>query len=86
VVLPTIRGHLLTNLLLISLWTFNDFTPFLITAGGPSGATEILPVYVYNNAIRFGQLGFGAAVSAIMLGINLVIALVYLRLLRTRDA
>jgi multiple sugar transport system permease protein len=85
VVLPTIRGHLLTNLLLISLWTFNDFGPFLITAGGPDGATEILPVYVFNNAIRFGELGFGAAVSAIMLAINLVIALLYLRLLRRRD-
>jgi multiple sugar transport system permease protein len=86
VVLPTIRGHLLTNLLLISLWTFNDFTPYLLTAGGPNGATELLPIYVFRNAISFGQLGFGAAVSALMLAINLVIALVYLRLLRRREA
>ena len=35
VVFPHIRGHILTNLLLISLWTFNDFSPFLLTAGGP---------------------------------------------------
>jgi multiple sugar transport system permease protein len=38
VVFPHIRGHILTNLLLISLWTFNDFTPYLITAGGPNDA------------------------------------------------
>lgn len=81
-VFPRIRGHVLTNLLLISLWTFNDFTPFLITAGGPEGRSEILPVYVYNLALRDGELGVGAAVSFLILIINLVFALAYLRLLR----
>ncbi len=80
IVLPTIKGHILTALLLISLWTFNLFTPFLITGGGPGNATEILPIYVYRRALRFGELGYGAAISAIMLAINLLIALVYLRL------
>lgn len=86
VVFPNIRGHVLTNTLLISLWTFNDFTPYLITAGGPNGASEILPVYIYNVALNEGALGLGAAISLIMLLINLVIALVYLRLLRERKS
>ncbi|GAA4084942.1 sugar ABC transporter permease [Actinomadura miaoliensis] len=81
-VLPRVRGHLLTGLLLVSLWTFNDFTPFLITAGGPDGRSEIMSVYVYRTALGDGRLGFGAAVSLVMLLINLVIALVYLRTLR----
>ncbi len=84
VVFPRIRGHMLTNLLLISLWTFNDFTSFQITAGGPEGRSEILPVYIYNVALSGGRLGFGAAVSFLVLLINLVLALVYLRLLRGR--
>jgi multiple sugar transport system permease protein len=84
VVLPHIRGHLLTNTLLISLWTFNDFTPYLLTAGGPERRSETLPVYIYDTAIFDGQLGYGAAVSLLMLLINLVIALFYLRLLRER--
>lgn len=82
VVLPSVRGYALTNLLLISLWTFNDFTPFLITGGGPSGATEILPIYIYQEALAFFELGYGSAISAIMLVINLVLALFYLRLMR----
>lgn len=81
VVFPRIRGHVLTNLLLISLWTFNDFTPFLITAGGPNGQTETLPVYIYKTALGSGQLGYGAAISFLMLLINLVVAVIYLRLL-----
>ncbi|MFI6516952.1 carbohydrate ABC transporter permease [Spirillospora sp. NPDC050679] len=83
-VLPHVRGHLLTSLLLVSLWTFNDFTPFLITAGGPDHRSEILSVYVYRTALGDGRLGFGAAVSLIMILINLAIALLYLRTLRER--
>jgi multiple sugar transport system permease protein len=86
IVLPSIRGHILTNMLLISLWTFNDFTPYLITAGGPNFHTELLPIYVFRNAFSYGALGLGAAISTIMLAINLLLALVYLRLLRERRA
>ncbi|MEW2354069.1 sugar ABC transporter permease [Spirillospora sp. NPDC029432] len=85
-VFPRIRGHVLTSLLLVSLWTFNDFTPFLITAGGPDGRSEIMSVYVYRTALDDGRLGFGAAVSLLMILVNLVIALVYLRALRRRAA
>jgi multiple sugar transport system permease protein len=84
VVLPHIRGHVLTNTLLISLWTFNDFSPYLLTAGGPNHASETLPVFIYNKALFGGQLGFVSAISFIMLLINLVIALFYVRLLRER--
>jgi multiple sugar transport system permease protein len=84
VVFPHIRGHILTNLLLISLWTFNDFSPYLITAGGPDNRSETLPIFVYQTAIFDGRLGFGTAISLLMLLINLVLAVVYLRLLRDR--
>lgn len=84
VVLPNIRGHILTNTLMITLWTFNTFTPYLLTAGGPNARTEILSVYIYNTAIPGGQLGLGAAISMIMLLINLVIALAYMRVGRSR--
>ncbi len=84
VVFPHIRGHVLTNTLLISLWTFNDFSPYLLTAGGPNHATETLPVFIYQRALYAGQLGFGSAISFLMLLINLVIALLYIRLLRER--
>ena len=84
VVLPNIRGHVLTNTLMITLWTFNTFTPYLLTAGGPNGKTEILSVYIYKTAIPGGQLGFGAALSMIMLIINLGIALMYMRVGRSR--
>ncbi|WP_127791883.1 carbohydrate ABC transporter permease [Agromyces sp. LHK192] len=84
VIVPNIKGHILTNTLLITLWTFNTFTPYLVTAGGPNGKTEILSVYIYETAIPGGQLGLGAAISLIMLLINLVIALGYMRVSQGR--
>jgi multiple sugar transport system permease protein len=85
VVFPHIRGHVLTNTLLISLWTANDFTPFLLTAGGPNHESETLPVFIYQQAIANGELGYSAAISFLLLIVNLVVALLYLLLLRRRS-
>ncbi len=84
VVFPHIRGHVLTNTLLISLWTANDFTPFLLTAGGPDHRSEILAVFVYRMALEGGELGYASAISLLMLVANLIVALLYVRLLRRR--
>lgn len=86
VVLPTVKRHILTNTLLITLWTFNDFSPYLLTGGGPNNESEILPVYIYKEAIIGGHLGYGSAISLLLLIANLVIAVLYIRLLRTRDS
>ncbi|HEX6353464.1 sugar ABC transporter permease [Actinophytocola sp.] len=85
VVFPHIRGHVLTNTLLISLWTANDFTPFLLTAGGPNHESETLPIFIYQQAIASGELGYSAAVSFLLLIVNLLVALLYLLLLRRRS-
>ncbi|MCT7378408.1 carbohydrate ABC transporter permease [Chelativorans salis] len=84
--LPLIRGHVVTDLILITMWTFNVFTPFLLTAGGPSYRTEILPIYTYRVAFRDFEFGKGAAVGVIVMLINLVFALFYLWVARKRTA
>ncbi|WP_216676719.1 carbohydrate ABC transporter permease [Nocardia terpenica] len=84
VVFPHIRGHVLTNTLLITLWTANDFTPYLLTGGGPDHASEVLPVFIYDQALVGDQLGYAAAISVLLLVVNLAIAVLYLRLLRRR--
>ncbi|MBP2473650.1 multiple sugar transport system permease protein [Crossiella equi] len=85
VVFPHIRGHVLTNTLLISLWTANDFTPFLLTSGGPNHASETLPVFIYRQALEGGQLGYASAISLLLLVANLLVSGLYLRLLRRRS-
>src|SRR5699024_9990401 len=75
VVLPNIRSHVLTNVLLITLLTFNTFGPYLLTAGGPNGRTNVLSVYIYQTAIPGGRLAIAAALSMIMLSLKRVSAL-----------
>jgi multiple sugar transport system permease protein len=82
VVMPHVRRYALTNTLLITLWTFNDFTPFLLTAGGPNHRSEVIPAYIYNTAIVGGDMGYSGAISLLVLLINLLLALVYVRAAR----
>lgn len=82
--LPLIRGHVVTDLILITMWTFNTFTPFLLTNGGPSYRTELLSIYTYRVAFRDFDFGKGAAVGVIIMLTNLVFALVYLWIGRKR--
>jgi multiple sugar transport system permease protein len=86
VVLPHIRRHAVTNTLLITLWTFNDFTPYLLTAGGPNRASQTIPAYIYDTAIVGGEMGYSGAISLLVLLANLLLALVYLRAARERRA
>jgi len=76
--LPLIKGHVVTDLILITMWTFNTFTPFLLTNGGPSYRTELVSIYNYRVAFQDFQFGKGAAVAVIMMLINLGFALIYL--------
>ena len=85
IVLPAIRPYILTDILLITLWTFNDFGPYLLTAGGPGQETELLAVFVYNNALRFLDFGYASAIAAIMLLINLILSLIVISSGRKRS-
>ena len=83
--LPLIRGHVVTDLILITMWTFNVFTPFLLTHGGPSYRTELLSIYTYRVAFKDFEFGKGAAVGVMVMLINLAFALFYLWVARSRS-
>jgi len=82
---PLLRGHILTDLILITLWTFNVFTPYLLTGGGPVRKTELVSIYTYRTAFQ-GQheFGKGGAIAVVMMLINFALAMVYLMMIRRR--
>jgi multiple sugar transport system permease protein len=84
IALPLIRAHVVTDLILITMRTFNPFTPFLLTHGGPAYRTELLSIYKYRVAFRDFEFGKGAAVGVVIMLINLVLALFYLWIGRLR--
>lgn len=85
VTLPVIRGSVTTNLMLITLQTLAVFTLiWVMTAGGPVGASATLPVLAYQAAFQIGDIGYGTAIAAIMLLVGVAFAGVYARLLHPR--
>lgn len=85
IIFPSLKGVFFADLILITLWTFNVFTPYLLTQGGPGTATEILPIYIYLNAFQNFKIGYGAAISVIVLLINLVLASFYFILSKEKE-
>ncbi len=85
IILPLIRTHIVTDLILITLWTFNTFSPFLLTGGGPAFKTEVVSVLTYRVAFKYFDFGAGSAIGMVMMIINLAFALVYLSLLRRQE-
>ncbi len=57
-----------------------------ITEGGPGRATEVLGIMMYRQAMQYFNFGFAAAISVILLIINLILAAFYLRALRSESA
>lgn len=83
IILPILRTHIFTNLLLITIWTFGYFALiFALTGGGPGRQTEVLSILMYNTSFNVGKLGFGSAISIAMMLLVGVLALFYLRQLK----
>ncbi len=85
VIFPLIKPHILTDLILVTLWTFNSFTPYLITGGGPLFKSETIPMYTYREAFRFLEFGKGATAAVVIMTINLLLAIGYLIMLKRQE-
>lgn len=83
VTLPLIRRSILTNLMLITLQTLSVFTLiYVMTAGGPGFASSTLSVLMYQQAFKFSEIGYGTAISLVLLAVGFVFSIVYLRVLK----
>ncbi len=57
-----------------------------ITEGGPGRATEVLGLQMYRQAMQFYNFGYAAALSVMLLLLNVVLAFFYLRALQRENA
>jgi multiple sugar transport system permease protein len=86
ITVPMVKRSIATNLMLITLQTLSVFgLIYTMTRGGPSGKSETLPLYAYEQAFQFSQLGYGTALALVLLLIGGLFSLVYLRGLRLEE-
>lgn len=86
VTLPAISPTLLLLVVLALIFSFKQFTIiFLLTGGGPAGATETIVVRVYNTAFRFYDFNYAAALGVAGFVMALTIALVFIMIQRHQE-
>jgi multiple sugar transport system permease protein len=85
VVAPMISSVVVVALLIRSMDLIRYFDTIMITTnGGPADATKIIAIRLYEEAFRFFELGYAAAIGLTMLVFSIVIAMSFLHILRRR--
>ncbi len=81
ITLPSIGTTLELLVVLACIFSFKQFTIiYLMTGGGPSGATETIVIRIYNTAFRFYDYSYATALGVAGFVVSLVIALFFILL------
>ncbi|BDZ41959.1 ABC transporter permease [Paraoerskovia sediminicola] len=87
VTLPGIRPVLLAVIVLETAWWFKHFTiVWLLTNGGPAGATNVVSIDIYERAFKNFQWGDAAASAVVVLIICLALSAIYQKVLHRDDS
>lgn len=78
---PLMKPFLMINTILASMSTVNYFGLVMVmTGGGPLYKTETISMFMYNQAFQFGYIGVGSAVAVLILLLNLILTIIYMRI------
>ncbi len=80
ITLPLLMPISLVALFMAVVNAFQYFPiPWILTAGGPSNATNVIAISSYNLAFNAGEIGLGAAVAGVMCAVTTLGAIWYVR-------
>lgn len=83
ITLPGIRPTLVFMLMMTAIWSFLIFDyVWILTGGGPAGASEVMGTLVYKNAFRRFDAGYAAAQGIAMSAFAGAIVLMFITLRR----
>jgi multiple sugar transport system permease protein len=84
ITIPLLRPTLLFVCVMTMLSSFQIFDIIqVMTDGGPREQTRVLMLDIYENAFRYGRMGWAAAVSWVLTLIVMVVTIIQMRMLRT---
>jgi raffinose/stachyose/melibiose transport system permease protein len=86
IVIPLLRGTIRTSIFLSVLGSLQVFAVvWIMSQGGPAGASETMATYLFRfGFVRF-YLGYGSAVAVVMFIICITFSLVYQKLFKEQD-
>jgi ABC-type sugar transport system permease subunit len=83
ITMPLLGPAILVALLFRYIFAFRLFSEvWLLTGGGPARTTEVVAVYLYQEAFTFSAFGPASATAWIMVVVSMLLASGYILLLR----
>lgn len=80
ITLPVLKPIIAATVSLAFMWNFNAFgSIWVLTQGGPGGLTRLPMLAAYEEAFRYGNVGYAAAIGNIMVIAIAVVLYFYLR-------
>ncbi|SEE39935.1 carbohydrate ABC transporter permease [Jiangella alba] len=77
---PALRPIVTAMTTLDFIWNFNSFSlVYVLTEGGPGGSTRLPMLFAYEEAFRYGNYGYAAALGNAMVLVIAVFVVFYLR-------
>ena len=87
VTLPGIAPTLLVAVVLTTLVSMQVFdSVFVLTNGGPAGATDTAVLYIYRSVFESGEPGYGAVLSLVLMALIVLLTVVIVRVAGRRTA
>jgi raffinose/stachyose/melibiose transport system permease protein len=75
VLIPGVRTAIVTVLIVTAIWSFQIFDLiYLTTRGGPGDATQVLAIGIYTSTFAARDVGLGAAMAMLLLGVIVSLA------------
>ncbi|MFJ4521239.1 carbohydrate ABC transporter permease [Streptomyces sp. NPDC088810] len=76
---PALRPVALAITALNLIWNLNSFAlVYVLTGGGPGGRTRLPMLFAYEEAFRYGQFGYAAAMGCVLVAVVSVLLAVFL--------
>ncbi|MEU7355907.1 sugar ABC transporter permease [Streptomyces olivaceoviridis] len=76
---PALRPVALAITALNLIWNLNAFAlVYVLTSGGPGGKTRLPMLFAYEEAFRYGQFGYAAAMGCVLVAVVAVLLAVFL--------
>jgi len=81
ITIPQLTPYIFFNLVMGLIGTFQIFgQAFIMTQGGPKNATLFYVYHLFNNAFRYGAMGYASAMAWVLFVVVLALTIVNLRL------
>jgi multiple sugar transport system permease protein len=81
ITIPQLTPYIFFNLIMGCIGTFQVFgQAFIMTQGGPNNSTLFYVYHLFNNAFRYGHMGYASAMAWVLFAIIMAMTLVQLKL------